>query len=79
MGKNPHRKVAAENCSCGAIAPELLYADMCDACAEVNNFDRTTAFQSNGERLRRKVEEKLRLKRKKEKKVRVITKQLRKT
>lgn len=31
-------------CECYRIAPELRYADMCDACAKRTGFDRSRAF-----------------------------------
>lgn len=46
-GDNPERLLISKDCSCNIIAPELRYADMCDACARLNNFDRSTAFDEN--------------------------------
>jgi hypothetical protein len=41
---NPHRIIVSQFCDCKRIAPELRYADMCNSCARLNNFDRSKAF-----------------------------------
>jgi hypothetical protein len=44
---NPYRIKVSRFCDCKRIAPELRYADMCNACARLNRFDRNKAFQRN--------------------------------
>lgn len=42
--KNPNRKEIAEGCECEYIPPEHRAVDMCNKCARLNNFDRSSAM-----------------------------------
>lgn len=60
MCNRPGFTSAGDKCKCHTIAPELRYADMCNACAELNNFDRSTAFEEKGLRKEEEIKDKKR-------------------